>query len=60
MIFININWYIYINIYNWVLFSDKKLNNAIWSNMDETRDYHTNKSDKERQILYDMTHAESK
>ena len=41
----------------------KEWNNAICSNMDGPRDYHTkwSKSDRVRQILYDITHmVESK
>ena len=36
----------------------KEWNNAICSNMDQTRDYHTkwSKSDRERQIPYDITY----
>ena len=48
-----------VNIYNGILHSYKKeLNNAIYSNMDTTRDYHTkwSKSERERQIPYDITH----
>ena len=48
-----------VNIYNGILLSHKKeQNNAICSNMDGPRDYHTewSKSDKERQISYDITH----
>ena len=35
----------------------KKQNNAIWSNVEATRDYHTNwsKLERERQIPYDIT-----
>ena len=43
--------------YNGILLSLKKdRNNAICNNMDATRDYHTkwSKSDKEREILYDI------
>ena len=51
--------YIYIYIYTqWILLSHiKEWSNAICSNMDGPRDYHTkwNKSDRERQILYDIT-----
>ena len=46
-------------IYNEILFSHKKeQNNAICSNMDATRDYHTkwSKLDRERQIPYDITY----
>ena len=37
----------------------KEWNNAIWSNMDATRDYHTkwSKSEGERQIPYDITYV---
>ena len=47
-----------VNIYNGILLSHKKeWNNAICSNMDRTRDDHTNwsKSDRERQISYAVT-----
>ena len=39
----------------------KKWNNAIFSNMDGPRDYHTkwSKSDRERKISYDITYVES-
>ena len=46
-------------IYNGILLSHKKeWNDAICSNMDATRDYHTKwkKSDRERQIPYDITY----
>ena len=49
---------IYKYIYNGILLSYKKeWNNAICSNMDGPRDYHTKwgKSDRERQIPYDIT-----
>ena len=45
-------------IYNGILLSHKKeQNNAICSDMDAPRDCHTegNKSDRERQISYDIT-----
>ena len=45
-------------IYNGILVSHKKeWNNAICSNMDVPRDYHTkcSKSDRERQISYGIT-----
>ena len=50
-------WYIYTMDY----YSDvkkKEWNNAICSNMDATRDYHTkwSKSERERQISYDITY----
>ena len=58
--------YVYIctHTYNGTLLNHKKVwNNAIWSNMDELRDYHTkeSKSERERQILipYDI-YVESK
>ena len=47
------------HIYNGILLSYKKeLNNAICSNMDVTRDYHTkgSMSERERQIPYDITY----
>ena len=46
-------------IHNGILLSHKKeQNNAIQSNMDETRDSHTELSqlERERQIPYDTTH----
>ena len=46
-------------IYNGILLSHKKeWNNAIYSNMGQTYHYHTkwNKSDRERQISYDITY----
>ena len=53
-----------VHIYNGILPSHKKEgNNAICSNMDATRDYHTkwSKSERERQIPYDITYnVESK
>ena len=45
--------------YNGILLSHKKeWNNAICSNMDGPREYHTkwSKSDRERQIPYDITY----
>ena len=48
-----------VHIYNGILLGHKKeWNNAIYSNMDEIRDYHTNwsKSKRERQIPYDITY----
>ena len=45
-------------IYNGILLSHKKeRNDAICSNMDGPRDYHTkwSKSERERQIAYDIT-----
>ena len=47
------------DIYKEILLSHKKeWNNAIYSNMDGPRDYHTkwSKSEMERQILYDITY----
>ena len=46
-------------IYNGILLNHKnEWNNAICSDMDRPRDYHTkwSKSDKERQISYDITY----
>ena len=48
-----------VHIYNGILLSHKKeLNNAICSNMDGPRDYHTkwSKSDRERQTSYDIAY----
>ena len=48
-----------VHIYNGILLSHKKeWNNAIFSNMDATRDYHTkwSKSDRERQTPYANTY----
>ena len=48
-----------VHIYNEISLSHKKeQNNAICSNMDTTRDYHTkwSKSERERQITYDITY----
>ena len=48
-----------VHTYNGILLSHKKeWNNAICSNMDGTRDYHTKwrKSERERQIPYDITY----
>ena len=47
------------HIYNGILLSHKKKwNNALFSHMDATRDYHTkwNKSERYRQIPYDTTY----
>ena len=47
------------HIYNGILLSHKKeWNNAICSNMDGPRGYHTkwSKSERERQISYDITY----
>ena len=52
-----------VHIYHGILLSHKKeWNNAICSNMDGPRDYHTkwNKSERERQIPYDIIYVESK
>ena len=48
-------WYIYTTVYYSAI---KKWNNAICSNMDGPRNYHTkwSKSDRERQISYDITY----
>ena len=46
-------------IYNGILFNHKKeWNNAICSNMDEPKEYHTkwSKSDREKQISHEITH----
>ena len=48
-----------LHIYNGILLNHKKeQNNAICGNMDGPRDYHTkwNKSERERQIPYDVTY----
>ena len=48
-----------VHIYNGILLSHKKeQNNAICSNMDGPRGYHTkwSKSERERQIPYDITY----
>ena len=48
-----------VHIYNGILLSHIEVrNNAICSNMDGPRDYHTKRSesDRERQISYDITH----
>ena len=48
-----------VHIYNGIVLSHKKeWNNAICSNMNATRDYHTrwSKSERERQIPYDITY----
>ena len=43
-------------IYSGMLFSHKKeWNNALWNNMDETRDRHT-KTERERKISYNITY----
>ena len=48
---------VYINIYNGILLShNKEWNNAICSNVDETRDYHTKWSKSEKEISYDITY----
>ena len=49
-------WYIYTMEYYSAM--KKDWNNAIYSNMDATRDYHTkwSKSERERQIPYDITY----
>ena len=46
-----------VHVYNGVQLNHKKeRNNAIHSNMDATRDYHTRWSQKEKQISYDITY----
>ena len=48
-----------LHVYSGLLLSHKKeWNNAICSNIDEPRDYHTkwSNSDRERQISYDTTY----
>ena len=48
-----------VHIYNGILLNHKKeWNNAICSNMDGPRDYHTkwSQSERERQIPYDITY----
>ena len=48
-----------VHIQNWILLSHKKeQNNAICSNMDRPKDYHTewSKLDRERQIPYDIVY----
>ena len=48
-----------VHIYNGILLNhQKEWNNAICSNMDGSRDYHTkqSKSERERQIPYDITY----
>ena len=49
-------WYIYTTEYYSVT---KKWNNAIFSNMDGSRDYHSKwqKAERERQIPYDITYV---
>ena len=46
-----------VHIHNGILLSHKKWNNAICNNLNGPRDYHTkwNKSDRERQMSYDIT-----
>ena len=53
---------VYTHTHNKILLSHKKeWNNAICSNMDGPRDYHTewSKPDRERQILYDITYMQN-
>ena len=47
-----------VHIYNGILLSLKKWDNAIFCNVDGLRNYHTewNKLDRERQTLYDITY----
>ena len=47
-------WYIYTMEYYSAI--KKERNNAIYSNMDAMRDYHTKWSKSERQIPYDITY----
>ena len=56
-IYVCIYLHIYIHAMEYCSNIKKELNNAICSNMDATRDYHTkwSKSDRVRQISYDMT-----
>ena len=46
------------HIYNEILLSHKKVNNNIYSNIDEPTDYHTKwcKSERERKIPYDISY----
>ena len=46
------------HIYNGILLSHKKVNNNIYSNIDEPTDYHTKwcKSERERKIPYDISY----
>ena len=50
-----------VHMHNRLLLSYEQENNTICSNINRPRDYHTkwSKSDRERQISYDTTHAES-
>ena len=52
-------WCTYIHLYNRILPSCKNWNLAICKNMDGSRGYYTkeNKSDRERQILHDLTYV---
>ena len=43
-----------VHIYKRILLSHKKLNNAICSNMDGPRDYHTKLSKAEKDTSYDI------
>ena len=49
---------VHIYMMKYYLAIKKEWNNAICSNMDATRDYHTkwSKSERERQISYDITY----
>ena len=51
-------WYIYIYTMEYYSAVKKERNNAICSNVDATRDYHTkwSKSEREKQIPYDITY----
>ena len=55
-------WCTYVHTHNGILLGhQKEWNNAICSNTDGPGDYNSkwNKSDRERQISYDITYAES-
>ena len=46
-----------VHIYNGILLNhEAELNNDICSNMDATRDQHTNKSERQRKISYVITY----
>ena len=51
-------WYKHKHTHNGILLSYKECSSAVCSNVDGPRDYHTkwSKSDRERQILYDITY----
>ena len=64
ILYVSIDAYMYIMcmcryiiyIYNGIILSHKKYENAICNNIDGLRDYHTKWSQKERQIPYDITY----